>query len=236
MTTANSEQRQQVFEFADVQTFCISVADCEFLIRKTEETPRVDVVGTAHFLDDVRAHCDDGRLTVQSTERHASVSIVSVVKAMAGLGNGLKNEGSIVLYVPKGIDGEIRVMGSGDGDVLLPLGRLRITIQGSGDVDALEARELDVTISGSGDVSVERVTEQAVVAVSGSGDVTLASGTLSTLQASVNGSGDIDAHVTAATAILSVHGSGDITVDRVSGDVQQHVRGSGDITILKTGE
>ncbi len=235
MTLEYGEVQQQTMEFGDVKAFRIAVTDCTFMVQRAQGTPQLLAEGTADFLADLQAYCEDGILTVKSTAKQSAVSLVGIVKAAAGLGRKSKGEGSLLLSLPADIDGEIRVNGSGDGEVLIPLGRLEVMIHGSGDVDVQQVQQLDAAVSGSGDITVGRVTGRANVAVDGSGDVGLSSGELEELSVAVHGSGDVDAHVKALRASLRVHGSGDITVDHVVEDVERQVRGSGEIIVHKTG-
>ncbi|MBK8341162.1 MAG: DUF2807 domain-containing protein [Flavobacteriales bacterium] len=108
--------------------------------------------------------------------------------------------------------GEVGVAGSGDVRSVAPFSgeKLRITVQGSGDVDLpLSYQDVDVDIQGSGDVALR--------------------GTASALHVSIAGSGSVEAlELSTTRSEVEIMGSGNVSVTAI-GELDADIMGSGSV-------
>lgn len=119
---------------------------------------------------------------------------------------------------------------SGSMDIGDTYGPIAVDIN-SGTVRMGHVGRSRLTVSGTGDLDVAEVADELSVSIQGTGDVTVRRGTVQMLETSIQGSGDFNFGGEAKDADLSVMGSGDINVTRVTGSVKKQVLGSGDISI-----
>ena len=114
----------------------------------------------------------------------------------------------------------------------------RISVSGSGDIDAekLSGEKCTVRVSGSGNIEVDQINSKGVkVTVSGSGDIDIDDLSTDVLGISINGSGNIDIDGKADELDGTISGSGDFTGDELrSKNVSVNIYGSGDISVWAT--
>jgi len=114
----------------------------------------------------------------------------------------------------------------------------RISVSGSGDIDAekLSGEKCSVKVSGSGNIEVDQINSKGVkVTVSGSGDVDIDNLSADILGVSINGSGDIDLEGKTDELDVTISGSGDFTGNELrSEDVSINIYGSGDANVWAT--
>ena len=130
----------------------------------------------------------------------------------------IKTEKNYNLHTRKGIHvtvpfqdlSEVKLVGSGDIELLLNVNSVESTITGSGDVTLKgTANNLEVNVTGSGDFSgFDLEANNTDVQVSGSGDAKVVA--KQTIKARVNGSGDITYKGNPERSDTKSFGSGDI--------------------------
>lgn len=127
--------------------------------------------------------------------------------------------------------GEVGVAGSGDVRSTTPFAgeKLRITIQGSGDMELpLSYQEVDVDIQGSGDVALKGTASALNVSIAGSGGVEALELSTTRSEVEIMGSGSVS-----VTAIGELHaeimGSGNVRY-RGTPQVSSKIHGSGSVT------
>jgi hypothetical protein len=83
----------------------------------------------------------------------------------------------------------LSVNGSGSAEIVVPFKRGRLSVNGSGDIEAARFDSVECSINGSGDICCASA-EDASLSINGSGDITIKKVTR-TARAVIRGSGDI---------------------------------------------
>lgn len=107
-------------------------------------------------------------------------------------------------------------------------GPAKLTIRGSGTLDAENIESLAAVIKGSGDLSFETVGD-ADLTIKGSGNVDF--DTAASLNLEISGSGDVEADEVSGALFIQSAGSGDVSVDTVGEELTYTGRGSTDLSI-----
>ena len=227
-TNAQVSQERQVGDFSGIHqsTFAdvyITAGDRTTVLVKADE----DVI------DRLITEVDNGILKIRSEGNMRNVKIFEVHITMKRI-ELIKNSGSGNIICKGGLPGndvKITINGSGDLDANLQAKNLELSISGSGDVDLTGVRgDFDLSVSGSGDVEAEELQlENCKISIQGSGDVKL-KGATANLIARQNGSGDVNAYALKAVDVeVKNSGSGDIVVQAVN-SLSAMLNGSGDLT------
>lgn len=232
-------------EFFDgIHSLEISVTNAQYFVTQasTAQT-RVFAQGSPLFINRFNIRNEGGRLVINERENHG-------MDVHFNQGNRVE----IALGCERGENISLAVNGVGSADILVPFKRGKLSVNGSGDIEADEfdvvecdvngsgdiscssAEDAALTVNGSGDITIERVNKNARAVIRGSGDIIIESGTVNHLSVQILGAGDVDAEdVTARTAEIRVSGSGEITIGRVIEKSEEtHSRHSA-ITILRRG-
>ena len=146
----------------------------------------------------------------------------------------------------------LSVNGSGSAEIVVPFKRGRLSVNGSGDIEAARfdsvecsingsgdiccasAEDASLSINGSGDITIKKVTRTARAVIRGSGDITIESGTIEHLSVEVAGSGNVEAEAVTARTAQVINGSAKLSSAGSSRSQKKHSRRSA-ITILKRG-
>jgi hypothetical protein len=127
---------------------------------------------------------------------------------------------------------ELALGGSGNIKVLTPIKaeKLKLSVGGSGDIDAsqADAGSIACSIDGSGGIEVGGKANDLSVDISGSGGFKAKSLTVSNCTVEVSGSGDVNCGEVAQKLKASVSGSGSIQYSGTP-SVETHVSGSGSV-------
>lgn len=124
--------------------------------------------------------------------------------------------------------------GCGDWTVANVKGPLKVSVAGSGDIDAGSAGDAEANVAGSGDIRFGSVANLKAH-IAGSGDVS-AQSVHGWVDASIAGSGDVAVHSGDVDRLkASIAGSGDVKVDAPVKDVTASIMGSGDVRVVSAG-
>lgn len=125
---------------------------------------------------------------------------------------------------------EYKVNGSGDGDFSGVTGDLKISISGSGDIDASNLRlaNCDIKIAGSGDVTIGGSADNLNLIQSGSGDIDAYQLKAVNVTVKLSGSGDVECYVIEKLNAVT-NGSGDVYYRGDPSAVNANSNGSGEI-------
>lgn len=128
-----------------------------------------------------------------------------------------------------------RLMQNGDFSLVITLPNIEaILLNGSGSVyseDVFPSEKLKIQINGSGDVNLQKMLpSQVKIDINGSGDVSMyATGEIAVGEININGSGDVCTRaVDIKSLTVRINGSGDATV-KSSEDLDIKIIGSGDV-------
>ncbi|WP_420480047.1 GIN domain-containing protein [Brevundimonas sp. FT23028] len=180
-----------------------------------------------------RVDLADAPLIIIRTPRRVDVSAEGAV--FGAIGRGARSvdlaNGGCGRWDVANVDGAVSLSLGGSGDIRAGNAReMDIAIGGSGSVAAGATNALDISIGGSGSVRAG-ATRRLEVAIGGSGDVAVAR-LDGNLDVAIGGSGDVDVRGGSAPKVdVAVAGSGDVRFRGTAGDVDVTVMGSGDVTI-----
>lgn len=175
---------------------------------------------------------------VQHVEAEGPVAVLDLIKTEVKGGvwkvatkDCFSSDVDVLVRITLPTLGEVGVEGSGDVRSTTPFAgeRLRITVQGSGDVDLpLSYQEVDVDIQGSGDVALKGTASALNVSIAGSGGVEALELSTTRSEVEIMGSGSVS-----VTAIGDLHaeimGSGSVRY-RGTPQVSSEIHGSGSVT------
>ncbi|NCC09158.1 MAG: DUF2807 domain-containing protein [Bacteroidia bacterium] len=196
----------------------IAIEGSADVIYKQGANQEIEISGSPNAVERLEVRTVNGTLTV-------------------GFKKGTRNLNYKKLEVKVSNPGINQIRVNGSGDVKLANGLktnepVKISINGSGDVEghSIQCQELRLSVNGSGDIELLKTESQlCIAAVQGSGDITL-SGTTQEAQLTSSGSGDIDATaLKAKTVTASCNGSGDVGC-YASEKLTIRKRGSGDVS------
>ncbi|HHT35961.1 MAG TPA: helix-turn-helix domain-containing protein [Firmicutes bacterium] len=227
--------------FSGIASLRLEISNATFQVLRSPDTyTRLKAVGSAPFI---------GGLQVSQ-----SGSLLAAVQKQQNYHRGERNRIEIMIGQDSGSDLELRIGGSGSGEVQVPFKNGLVQIGGSGDViltdfDVLKCRisgsgdlkadkigEAELAISGAGNVELNEVTIRFEAHVSGAGDISVSGGNIDEFKAEISGAGDIKAQgLTARTADITCHGASDVVLGRViEGSKEKHSQHSS-IKILQRG-
>lgn len=243
-TEYDHNQTEKEASFTGVHSVEIIMTSAEYLVTQssTGET-KVFAKGSPTFINRLDFRNEGGRLIIKERQTHNM-----------GDSSNQENRVEISLGCERCEELSLSVNGSGSAEIVVPFKRGRLSVNGSGDIEAARfdsvecsingsgdiccasAEDASLSINGSGDITIKKVTRTARAVIRGSGDITIESGTIEHLSVEVAGSGNVEAEaVTARTAQVSVNGSGEVVIGRViEKSEEKHSRRSA-ITILKRG-
>ncbi len=128
-----------------------------------------------------------------------------------------------------------RLMQNGDFGLVITMPNIEaILLNGSGSVyseDVFPAEKLKIQINGSGDVNLQKMLpSQVKIDINGSGDVSMyAAGEIAVGEININGSGDVCTRAVDIKSLkVRINGSGDATVKSTE-NLDIHIIGSGDV-------
>lgn len=195
-------------------------ADVEY--TQTAGTPKVKVYTSDNIVELLDIRVKNGTLCV-GFKKNVNVSYDKL----------------LVRISSETLDG-ISVAGSGDVKLMngLKTEQLKVSVAGSGDIDAsrIECGSLAVSIAGSGDIECEDVVcNELEASVSGSGDMELKNVSGGRVEVSVAGSGTVKLSGRAQEAAYSVAGSGDVYAKGLQTErVTAGISGSGNVECYAT--
>lgn len=135
----------------------------------------ISITGPADALAKVTTEVHNGRMTLAIGDSISLAKPLRVQIAGPALsGVRIPGSGTMKLSIPSGDALDLRISGSGSIRVAGKVSTLRVSISGSGDVNAqsLQAKAVNIDLSGSGNVQAW-ATDQADVDLSGSGDISV---------------------------------------------------------------
>jgi hypothetical protein len=153
----------------------------------------ISITGPSDALPKVATAVHDGRLTISTNE---SISLSQPLRIQISgpslSGVRIPGSGTMKLAIPSGDALDLRISGSGSIQASGNVSSLRISLSGSGDINAdiLRAKTVDIELSGSGDVRAWAI-EHADVDLSGSGDISIR-GKPAQRNVDRSGSGDVN--------------------------------------------
>jgi hypothetical protein len=205
------------------------VADGKLNYRRVscKQGEAVDILGTG------RVEKDALPLVILKVPKNAHLSIEGASFGVVGATQSLElSIGGCGNWNVDDVRDEARLSVGGSGTINAKNAkRFDVNIGGAGDVRAKSANGLNASIGGSGDITVERIDGHADISVSGSGKVKIASGQIRTLDVSIAGNGDVYFGGEVNDINISIAGSGDIFVQKHTGSIKKSVVGSGNIKI-----
>lgn len=173
-------------------------------------------------------------LRVETDEDKIELINIEVKKGVLSikLDKSVKNLRVLKIYTNSKSLSKVLLTGSGNiklqGEIKTD--KLDITLQGSGDINALNvnSQQINVLVKGSGDVVIKGKTKNLSVKVQGSGDFDGKALEAQDVDCIVQGSGD--AVVNASSSLNArVQGSGDIKYLGAATKITKSINGSGDI-------
>lgn len=220
-------------ETRNVDSFTsIKSAGSADIIITQESVTKVVVESDVNLVPHVTTEVRNGVLVIEIKKNYRNINVVKVHISIADL-ESIKSSGSgDIILVNKFKTKELQIKTSGSGDFVgdLDVKKLEYTVSGSGDGDFSGINgELKISIAGSGDVNANnlRLTDCSVK-VNGSGDISL-KGSAENIVIGVSGSGDIDAYgLKAVNVTAKIAGSGEINITAIESIVAS-IAGSGDI-------
>lgn len=195
-----------------VNSFCCDIA----LVPSPDGVSRVRAQGSARFISLIRTAVqnDTLMLEIESPQGHTS--------------GERDNHVTVELALERGECLETTINGCGLLSTVIPFVSGRLTVNGTGDIQAGDFEELTTAVNGSGDIRIGNVSGKCELHVNGSGDISAAN-LGSPVLIAINGSGDVSAK-RAADASVRIAGSGDITLTNVTERLSIRISGSGDIS------
>lgn len=109
--------------------------------------------------------------------------------------------------------------------------RLEASIGGSGRITAGATGDLEASVGGSGTIVVARATGNVAASIGGSGDVQINGGRPRSIEASIGGSGDIRVQGDAGPLEASIAGGGDVTVTGTVASLEASLVGGGNVRV-----
>lgn len=175
------------------------------------KTTKVEVVAPDNMMDMITTEVKNGTLTI-STKKIAGVTVIS------------RTSDDVTVYVTSPTLTEMNLIGSGDITAKDPVksDRLRLNLQGSGDMDFsnIECKNLTANLQGSGDMKISKVStsETALLQLQGSGDFEVDDADSPKLVITQQGSGDMNINRVSSADIVSatLQGSGDMTLSSIN--------------------
>jgi hypothetical protein len=131
---------------------------------------------------------------------------------------------------------EVAIAGSGKVQVNGRIGEAKLSIAGSGTIDAdqLAVTRAKAEIAGSGTIHGKGVIDDLGIKIAGSGHVDFGRATSRTARVEIAGHGDVDIAPT-ERADISIGGSGDVTLHSDPREMETHIGGSGRIHKVAAG-
>jgi len=159
-------------------------------------------------------------------------TMVITIKVPAGFAIELEDHGAAGYRIGP-VGGQLTASMHGSGNIDAVNGRdLRLSLHGSGHAHIGELTgKLEARISGSGGFEVGKLSATASeIALTGSGNVKVDEGNAGQVLASLRGSGDMVLPTVGALQV-SISGSGNSETDKVTGPVEAKLSGSGDLSV-----
>ena len=198
---------------------------------------RVCAEGCAGFISALKVDTSGGRLTVECNNHHGSPS-----------GRAESNRLTVYTGFSRGRSLELSANGNENCRIEPDFDRAKISINGSGLVEAAGAGDACLKINGNGDMKFGKIDGKGELSINGNGSITAPRA--GEAKISINGSGDVkvdavdrmgdisvngsgDVRIGSAVGIkININGSSDVRIDLISGDAEARINGSGDVTCV----